>query len=114
MPSPTSRTRPTSRTSWPVPISLISRRRTETISSGLNLIAAPRQQLISDGLDPGADRAVEHLFADLDDHSAQEVGVDPRGDDGLQTRRLGDLLTQPFGLAVAQGHGRPHLDPQPL
>ena len=52
--------------------------RTETISSGLNFIAAPRQQLISDGLDPGPDRAVEDLVADLDDHPAQQVRVDRR------------------------------------
>src|SRR5262245_45581437 len=114
MPSPTSSTRPTSRTSWPAPISLISRRRTETISSGLNFIAAPRQQLISDSVDPRTDRAVEHLIADLDDHPAQEFRIDPHPDDRLQPGRLGDFLFPHLRVALVQRYCRSHPDPQPL
>src|SRR3954471_12830753 len=98
MPSPTSRTRPTSRTSCPDPSPLISRVRTETISSGLNFIAAPRQQLIADGIDPVPDRAVEHLVADLDDHPPQQGLVHLGRDDRVEPGGLADCLPELLGL----------------
>src|SRR4051794_39502035 len=114
MPSPTSSTCPTSRTSWPAPSPPISRERTETISSGLNFIAAPRQQLIADGLDPVPDRAVEDLVADLDDHPAQQ-GLVPLGpDDRVEPGRLLDGPFQLRGLLVGERDGRPDRHPDPL
>src|SRR3954453_2496911 len=99
MPSPTSSTRPTSVTSWPGPSRPISPRRTETISSGLNFIAAPRQQLIADRLDLETDRAIEDLVANLNDHPAQERRVDLGADDWIESGCLPDGLFQLFRLA---------------
>src|SRR5215210_4774893 len=114
IPSPTSSTRPTSRTSWPDPRPVISRWRTETISSGLNFIAAPRQQLIADGLDPVPDRAVEHLVADLDDHPAQKGLVHLGRDDRVEPGGLADRLVELLGLGVRQRDGRPDRHPDAL
>src|SRR5262245_37432916 len=114
MPSPTSRTRPTSRTSWRAPRCLSSSRITEAISSGLNFIAAPRQELISDGVDPGPDRAVVDLVADLDDHAAQEVRVEPRDDDRVESGRLPDRLPERLGLLLRERDHRPDGDADPL
>src|SRR5215218_9912986 len=102
MPSPTSRTRPTSRTSWAAPSRPISPRSTETISSGLNFITAPREELIADGFDAGADGTVEHLVPDLDDHPAQDRRVDPGGQHRLHAGRVPDRLPQVLGLGVGQ------------
>src|SRR6478609_6416473 len=114
IPSPTSRTLPTSRTSWPPPSPPISRVRTETISSGLNFIAAPRQQLIADGLDPVPDRAVKDLVADLDDHPAQQGLVHLGRDDRVEPGGLADRLPELLGLGVGQRDGRPDRHPDPL
>src|SRR5215212_5231882 len=90
IPSPTSSTRPTSRTSWSDPSPVISRWRTETISSGLNFIAAPGQQLVADGLDAGPHRAVEDLVPHLDDHPAQQVFLHLDRQHRVQPRPLPD------------------------
>src|SRR4051812_31025056 len=103
MPSPTSRTRPTSRTSDPAPSPLISRWRTETISSGLNFMAAPGQQLISDGVDARSHRTVEDLVAHLDDHPAQQTFVNAGGNDRLQPGRVQNPFLQLVRLLVREG-----------
>src|SRR5450432_3353751 len=102
MPSPTSSTRPTSRTSWAVPSRPISPRRTETISSGLNFIAAPRQQLISDRLDACPHRTVEYLVADLHDHSAQQVRLNLGTHHRVEPGRLANALLQLFRLGLGE------------
>src|SRR5581483_2232759 len=76
MPSPTSSTRPTSRTSSLARYWSISFRRTETISSGLNRMAAFLDDVLSDRPQPGADAGVVTEVTHLQDDAAEQVGVD--------------------------------------
>src|SRR6478752_5474338 len=84
MPSPISRTRPTSRVSsfWPKP--LISSVRTETISLGLNRMTAPRDDLVAQIIQTCANRGVELPVADTHLQPAQELRIDPQVEDRLQ------------------------------
>src|SRR5947208_554038 len=88
MPSPTSRTCPVSRTSILVPKSLICRSRIAVISPADCLlsaaIGATRQEFGAEVVEPGADRRVVDLVADLDDEAAQDVGVDAGVDHRLR------------------------------
>src|SRR5947209_12816551 len=110
MPSPTSRTRPTSRVSSWVRYCSISRCRTETISSALNLMTAHLPQLFAQIEDLGADRLVEDEVADPQDHAAQELRLDLLVDDGFQAKGAAQVVHQPRGLLGRQPHGGADLD----
>src|SRR6266446_6861811 len=102
MPSPTSRTRPTSRVSillWYCSISLV---RTETISSALNLIAASLEDLMFQGVDARTHGAVVNQVADLQLHAAQEIGVDLLEKRRLQVERSADLPGNALAKVVGQ------------
>src|SRR5689334_7849898 len=76
MPSPTSRTRPTSvrvTSDWNCSI---SRWMTEVISSALNFMSLSFDQAPSELFEAVAQRGVVHLVADLDDQPAEQAGVD--------------------------------------
>src|SRR5262249_40036585 len=105
MPSPISRTWPTSRRSRPPPNSLICRSRTEAISSGLNLMTASLDELLSDGLDTGAHAGVDHLVADADDEAAEQVGVDDDVQDRLALIAVAHAVDDALALVVRQRHG---------
>src|SRR5438270_12758960 len=111
MPSPTSRTRPTSRASSLERYWSISVCRTETISSALNLITASRDQLVSDTLEAGADGAVVEPIADADHQPAEEVRIDLRSQERFAVQRVAELPAQALALVLGQGHGGPDLDP---
>src|SRR5690349_7535357 len=110
MPSPTSRTRPTSRASSVGLISLISRSSTEVISLALNLIATTLDELIADQVKTGTHTRIEDTVADAQYQAAQQVGIDPGAQHRLALERLPQLLPQPLLLLVGQAHGRFHLD----
>src|SRR5262245_9624121 len=105
MPSPTSSTRPTSCTSSLARYWLISVRRTETISSGLNLITASLDQLVAEGFDLVADTGVVLEVADAHGHAPEQVRIDARIQHRIALKHLADLADQAFALVVGQGHG---------
>src|SRR5438132_355078 len=105
MPSPTSSTRPTSRASSLERYWSISVWRTETISSALNLITASRDELVSDTLKAGADRAVVEPVADADHQPTEQIGLHARVKERLQAEGVAELLAQAVALVVGQGHG---------
>src|SRR3954451_2966769 len=100
MPSPTSRTRPTS---WTLSFSLywsISSRRTETISSGLNRMAASLDKFGPHRLQARADAGVVEEIADPDDQAAEDFGVHLQAQDRLAAERLAELPGQPLAVLV--------------
>src|SRR5438552_2600220 len=110
MPSPTSRTRPTSLTSRPVPASLISPLRTETISPALNFMGASLDQVGTDRLQVGPGAAVVQPVGDADDQAADQLGVHGRLDDRLLAQQGADLVLDAVGLALGQRHRGANLD----
>src|SRR3954447_26388562 len=110
MPSPTSRTRPTSRVSAPVLRSLISRVRTETISSGLNRMAATLDELVPQGFQLRADGGVVQPVAHPHHQAADQVGVHFRREDRLAPEARAQFVAQPLELLLRQRRGRAHLD----
>src|SRR5262249_26458236 len=109
MPSPTSRTRPTSRTSsWALYCS-ISGIRTETISSALNFMACTLEEMFPNIEQLGADRGVVQPVADADDHAADDLRIDHRHQGRLQLHALTQLLDQFFTLVVRQRNGRSYM-----
>src|SRR5262249_42881461 len=110
MPSPTSRTRPISRaTALPLNWS-ISLRRTETISSALNRMAASLDELFAEYVQAGPHAGVVDPVVYLHHQAAQEFGFDGRVQHGLLAERLTQLTGQALALVVGQGDRRadPH------
>src|SRR5262245_34708883 len=106
MPSPTSSTRPTS---WARICSLkptISRWRTETISSGLNLMIASLHQLLPDPVDARPDAGVVEPVADAQHEPAQQLGIDLRVQQRLALEDRADLLPDALLLVVVEGDCR--------
>src|SRR5579884_1840031 len=103
MPSPTSRTRPTSRVSMPVRYCSISVWRTETISSALNLITASFNELVADLLELRANRGVVNPIAHADHEAANQVRLDSTFEDRLLTQAGAQLLDQLLALIGGQG-----------
>src|SRR4051812_18667760 len=112
MPSPTSSTVPVSRASTPVLAPRISCSSTETISSTLNAMTAPLDQLIPDVLQARADAGVVDPVLNADDQAAQDVGVDLLVEDRLDGHHGADVVLDPAPLLVGQGHGRADVDDQ--
>src|SRR5438874_12534811 len=107
MPSPTSSTRPVSRTSSCCPKSEICRSMMEAISlaSSFNDIAASGQELGAEGGQPAADGAVVHLVPDLDHHAAEQVRVHLLDQHRLLLERAGERLPQVVPLVVGERDG---------
>src|SRR5947209_7840018 len=114
MPSPTSRTSPTSCDSTCWPNSLISFWRTRTISSASNRMAASREELILNRFEPGAKGGVDHQVADLQADAAEYGRVDPLDQDRLQVEPRPGHFLDFAAFGVAERHGREHLDPHRL
>src|SRR5262245_34422220 len=112
MPSPTSRTRPTS-PSLPTsrPKCEICSRRTETISPGLNLITASLDQLVLYRVQPGADAGVVQPVAHLHHQSTQEIRVNLHFQDRLARECLAQLAAQPLLVVLVERHRRADLHP---
>src|SRR4051794_40027448 len=109
MPSPTSRTLPTSReSSWERywPISSVS---TETISSALNLMAASRNELVLDRFQARLHRQVEQPVADLDLQAADQVRVHRLDQHRLHLEVVMRPGSDLIPLLVGQRHGGAHL-----
>src|SRR5437773_12559646 len=88
MPSPTSRTRPTSRASSCPRYCSISVCNTETISSALNLMTASRYKLVPNRLEPGANRGVVQPIAHAHDHATEQLRIDRRLQDRVELQGL--------------------------
>src|SRR5437762_6214696 len=112
MPSPTSRTRPTSRASSLARYWSISVCRTETISSALNLMAASFDDLFPDVLQLGTDRPVIHPVADLHHQAAEQFRIDAGFQDRFLLELLPELLHEALALVVGQWHRTLYLDAQ--
>src|SRR5262249_29959691 len=117
MPSPTSRTWPTSpppRRARKFSISLVN---TELISSALNFMTASRYEFTANGFEFPADGGVVDPVADAHHQSAQQVGIDPLLQNRLDLEGLAQLADEPLALVGGQLHRRAHLDadtPGPL
>src|ERR1700722_20314346 len=104
MPSPTSSTRPTSRLSIPVFSPVISCSITETISSTLNAITAPLDELVPDVQQARSDTRVVDPILNADDQPAQDGRIDNFLKHRLALADLADVLAQSFALVVGQRH----------
>src|SRR3954451_3213676 len=109
IPSPTSRTRPTSvrvTSAWNCSI---SRWMTEVISSALNFMGLPFDQSSAELFEVAADRGVVDVVADLDDQAADERRVDLVTDDrGGAADQAGQAAAQRLALALVERDGRPY------
>src|SRR4051812_26610324 len=105
MPSPTSRTRPTSRESGPTSKPLISSLMTETISPTFNAMAAPLDELVLDRLQARPDAGVVDPVAHPHDQSAQDVRVHGFVQNRLPAADGADVADQPLAFRVGQGDG---------
>src|SRR5262245_22074778 len=85
-------------------------RRTETISSGLNLITDPLGQLVVDGFDLGSDAGVILEVADPHGQTAEQVGIDTSLQHRLALERVAELADQALALVLGQRHGGPYVD----
>src|SRR5262249_26886373 len=110
MPSPTSRTRPTSRVSSLARYWSISFVITETISSALNLMTATLHQLFAEHVEPGAHRTVEQPVAHAQDEAAEDAGIDGHVQQRLQFKGSAQVVHQALLLVLGKRHGRAHLD----
>ena len=76
-----------------------------------DIAAAFVEQESAEGLEPGADGRVDHPVADLDDHPAEKVRVQPDVEDGLLLQDSGKRFGEGFTLGIGNRHGCSHLDP---
>src|SRR5947209_17749637 len=117
MPSPTDSTVPTSETSASVPkLAIWSRMTLEisaarmsmfSLSSSLCGRSAPHRR--SEVVEFGADGAVDHLRADLDDQPAQDGGVDAEINVHVAAEAGLQIVLERGDLAVVERTGRGHL-----
>src|ERR1700728_2220921 len=111
MPSPTSRTCPTSLVaSWPLKSS-ISFCRTEAISSALNFMETPLLDAVAQLRHPRGQRAIVNGVADPDHNSADQRRIDLGLEYGFEGERFGQALPQAVPRLVAERHGRFNLHP---
>src|SRR5947209_12924391 len=109
MPSPTSSTRPTSRPARRSLYLTISCSRTETISSGLNLMTAALQELVPNARETGADGRIVQPIADLHNQAADQVGIDAGFQHGFAVKGVAELVQQPLALVVGERDGAANL-----
>src|SRR5438067_2003259 len=112
MPSPTSRTRPTSRTSAPPPCLPICSTSTETISSALNLMTASLDELGSQILEPGLQTVVVQPVAGADGDGAEQVGIDLLAQQRLALHPLAQERQEAFALGIGERHRGGDVDRQ--
>src|SRR5437870_4471171 len=110
MPSPTSRTLPTSLTSVRAPKSLISCLRTETISPALNFMGGSLNEMGSDRFQAGPHAAVVQPVGDADDETADQFGIHGRLDDRLLAEQGAGLVADAVNLALGERHRRADLN----
>src|SRR6516165_10559388 len=113
MPSPTSRTRPTSPASSREWYSSISFCNTETISLALNLMTASRDNLFANPVQTRTHRGIVEPVAHPDPESAEEIAVYLGLQNRLQVERFPNLLPQAGLLGIGQRHRRLDLDANP-
>src|ERR1700722_11369313 len=78
---------------------------------GLNRMTASLEELVPYVFQASADAGVVHHVADLNRHSAQQIGIDARFQHGVAAKRLTQFLAEPFALVVGQRQRREHLYP---
>src|SRR5262249_5894828 len=112
MPSPTSRTSPTSFGSILSRYRLISSVKTETISLALIRldITASLDELILDSFQTSPHAAVVNPIVHFHHQTAEQVRIDAGGQDRLAVELLAQLAAQAFALFVVQGNGGRGLD----
>src|SRR5215831_15776951 len=109
MPSPSSSTRPTSRDPGRWWKSFSSSVMTETTSPMLKRdMTAPLDDLLAGGFQPRPHRSVVQPVADAHHQAAQQVWLDPRGQDGLLAVPGAQPLPQALALVVGKRHGAGH------
>src|SRR6516165_713836 len=106
MPSPTSRTWPTSLVaSWPLKSS-ISLCRTEAISSALNFMETPLLDALAQLLDARGQRAIVNGIGDPDDDSADQRRIDLGLENRVEGEGFGEALSDAFSRLVGERQGR--------
>src|SRR5262249_22676848 len=117
MPSPTSRTVPTSLRVTSGENCSISRWMTELISSALNLMGLPFDQSLAKLAEPILHRGIVKLVADLDDQAPDQVGIGRDRHDRRAVDQAGQSWAEGIQLRLVEGdrradaHGNP---PVPL
>src|SRR5579859_836450 len=111
MPSPTSRTRPTSPASSREWYSSISFCKTETISLALNLMTASRDYLMANLFQTRTHRGIIQPVPHPDAQTAQKAGVQLALHDGFKMKGIPNSLLQADLLVIWQGYRRLDLDP---
>src|SRR6185369_14681153 len=101
MPSPTDRTVPTSETSASASKFAIWSRMTREISAARMSIQLAFHRL-SESVEFGADRGVDLLAAQLDDNSAEDVGIDRRLDGDVAAGASAQLRLERSDLVVVE------------
>src|SRR5271163_1197669 len=110
MPSPTSITRPTSRTSMRDSNCSTSCWITEAISSALNLMDTPIDHLLANLLQLVGDGAVVDGVADAEDGPADQRGIDDRFQDRPASQRRGQRGGDLLGLLRSHRGGGGNAD----
>src|SRR5262249_50205909 len=108
MPSPTSSTRPTSRTSSLVLYCSISVVRTEAISLALNLMTASHDDLIADVGEFRAHGSIVLPVADADADTADHFGLDSQRQYRFAMQEVRKVVLQALALIVGQGNRGGH------
>src|ERR1700688_2982356 len=111
MPSPTSRTWPTSLVASCPLKSSISFWRTEAISSALNFMETPLPDAFAQLRDARDQRAIVDGIGDPDHNSADERRIDLGFEDRVKRKRFGQAFSQSIPRLVAKRHGRFDLHP---
>src|SRR5947208_1018768 len=105
MPSPTSSTRPISLASSLERYWLISVCRTETISSALNLMTASRNDLVSDLVQSGTQRAIENPIADPQLNAAEQLRINLHFQHRLDAQLVAHALADALELILGKRNG---------
>src|SRR3569623_934621 len=113
MPSPTSSTRPTSRTSILESYCSISCWRTEAISSALNFMDTPMDHLRPNPFQLRGNGRVVDGVADTDHDAGDQVGIDLSLQPGFRRQYAAQLRSNALRLVVRQRRGRGDLYADP-
>src|SRR5437660_488086 len=114
MPSPTSSTLPVSWDWTPVFTPTISCSITETISPTLNVMAAPLDEVVLNGLQPGAHAGVVDPIAHPHHEPTQQARIDGLLEDRLAPRDRLQVVIQFPPFLVGERHGGAHQGAEPM